>query len=189
MTDWPRHAGSAIFSLFYAHVLSEMNKYETNHLSAPTVKTTLVWMSFHFLTAGGLVHVKIFVSDGWLWGWIMSHKSEGRKIFEDKEAIIPPPPKQTRSAHFQFSKAIFFYFNCYKRADKSSPKRFSVCRLCLGALLLYKWFKGKSTKGQRINYLKTLHLLMAERSHVMGKWELAYLNALELEIKYSPWCI
>lgn len=90
MIDWPRHAGSAIFSLFYAHVLSEMNKYETNHLSAPTVKTTLVWMSFHFLTAGGLAHVKIFVSDGWLWGWIMSHKSEGRKILKTRKQSFPP---------------------------------------------------------------------------------------------------
>lgn len=108
MTDWPRHAGSAIFSLFYAHVLSEMNKYETNHLSAPTVKTTLVWMSFHFLTVGGLVHVKIFVSDGWLWGWIMSHKSEGRKIFEDKEAIISPPPNRHVLPIFNFQKQYSF---------------------------------------------------------------------------------
>lgn len=78
------HAGSVVFSLIYTHVVSDMNKYVTNHLKAPEAYFTVNELSA--FNGGRSLYVwrHIWVSEGSFWAKILTPKTKGKKIVNNE---------------------------------------------------------------------------------------------------------
>lgn len=86
------HAGSVVFSLIYTHLVSDMNKYETNHLKAPEAYFTVNELSA--FNGGRSLYVwrRILVSEGSLWAKILTPKRKGQNILQTmKQSCVPAP--------------------------------------------------------------------------------------------------